>query len=243
NVLESSQAQAELSADRLEISQARIEARLQEVLASQQQVQTLLSSENLDPFNTEGRMTWLELGKVFHREGFEPSMIWDNRDLLLNFMKEQMTIKTTRSESPKSDTASYQTAPEESPLENFFPVGEKYSGFDCMLPTGSEETLPSLGNYPAYRQYSCASGPTEPRLIRGSNLILPGHVPQTSRAYSQSDSSDASSTWQMTGDIGLQFLILGMIDTDTDTGMDDTARSLTLIRTPMKEQAETILME
>lgn len=96
--------QFESLSDRLETSQSRIEAQLQAILTNQQRTRTPILSHSLDASSPEGRQTWMELGRLLRDEGITPTMIRENRELLVNAMKSTLEAESL----PES----YSTAPE-----------------------------------------------------------------------------------------------------------------------------------
>ena len=96
--------QFETLSDRLETSQSRIEAQLQNIITNQQRTRTPILSRSLDASSPEGRQTWMELGRFLRDEGITPAMIQENRELLVNAMKSALKAESV----PES----YTTAPE-----------------------------------------------------------------------------------------------------------------------------------
>ena len=95
----------ESATERLEKSQARIEAQITGLLESQQRNHGSAKSYSLDASSPEGRQTWMNLGRLLRAEGITPAMIEENRELLVRAMK-------TSLEEGISPTQSYRTAPQ-----------------------------------------------------------------------------------------------------------------------------------
>lgn len=107
--MELSQRRLESTSERLEQSQARMEAQLQQILASPQRHATPILSHSLNASSPEGRQTWMNLGRLLRAEGITPSMIDQNRDLLVKAMKTSLE----QGELPaESISQSFRTAPE-----------------------------------------------------------------------------------------------------------------------------------
>ena len=95
----------ESATERLEQSQARIEAQIGALLESQQRNHSRPESYSLDASSPEGRQTWMDLGRLLRANGITPAMIEQNRELLVRAMK-------TSLEEGSSPAQSYQTAPQ-----------------------------------------------------------------------------------------------------------------------------------
>ena len=91
--------------ERLEQSQARIEAQITALLEAQQRDHGRHKSYSLDASSPEGRQTWMNLGRLLRAEGITPAMIEENRELLVRAMK-------TSLEEDVSPAQSYRTAPQ-----------------------------------------------------------------------------------------------------------------------------------
>ena len=103
--LESSHIFVESATERLEQSQARIEAQITALLESQQRDHGRHKSYSLNASSPEGRQTWMNLGRLLRAEGITPAMIEENRELLVRAMK-------TSLEEDVSPPQSYRTAPQ-----------------------------------------------------------------------------------------------------------------------------------
>lgn len=95
----------ESATERLEQSQARIEAQIRTLLESQQRDHDQPKSYSLDASSPEGRKTWMDLGRLLRAERITPAMIEENRELLVRAMK-------TTLEEGVSPAQSYRTAPQ-----------------------------------------------------------------------------------------------------------------------------------
>ena len=89
----------ESAQDRLEESQARIEAQLREILASRERQGTPLLSSSLDASSPEGRQTWVNLGRTLRKEGITPAMIGKNQSLLVRAIKDTLGRATSLADS------------------------------------------------------------------------------------------------------------------------------------------------
>ncbi len=141
--LKSSRVRSESTAIRLEQGQARMEAQLQHILASQQRKPTPILSQSLDASSPKGRRTWMDLGRLLRAEGITPAMIDQNRELLVKAMKTSLEEADSLSES---FSESYRTAPE---------------WHDCQSPDGFRYSIrpppnPSLASN-TYNSYSSST--------------------------------------------------------------------------------------
>lgn len=100
--------QSKLESSQLSIadSQARIERRLEHILAKDGGP---VVSHSLDASSPEGRQTWMNLGRLLRKEGITPSQVEKNKDALIRAMKATLDKDGSRAESLSE---SYQTAPE-----------------------------------------------------------------------------------------------------------------------------------
>ena len=123
--------------DRLETSQNRIEAQLQTILTNQQRTRTPIMSHSLDASSPEGRQTWMELGRLLRDEGITPAMIQENRELLVNVMRNTLKNETLAESVPES----YATAPEYNSSNHTLGVNKQrnasYRSFPPALTTTS----------------------------------------------------------------------------------------------------------
>lgn len=106
---EDSHTRLEAASERLEAAQSRMEQQLQTILASQQQCESRIMSQSLDASSPEGRETWMNLGRLLRAEGITPTLINQNRDVLIKVMR-----NTLQGDSSSSVPESYVTA-----LESF----------------------------------------------------------------------------------------------------------------------------
>ena len=95
----------ESATERLEQSQARIEAQIGALLESQQRNHSRTQSYSLDASSPEGRQTWMDLGRLLRAQSITPAMIEQNRELLVRAMKISL-------EEGFSPAQSYRTAPQ-----------------------------------------------------------------------------------------------------------------------------------
>ncbi len=121
--VENNQIFIESATERLEQSQARIEAQITALLESQRPDRDRPKSYSLNASSPEGRQTWMNLGRLLRAEGITPAMIEENRELLIRAMK-------TSVEAGFSPAQSYRTAPQSFEDDN-----------DCMSNARSPQSI------------------------------------------------------------------------------------------------------
>ena len=130
--------------ERLDTSQARIEAQLETLLASQPTSKTLLS-QSLNASSPEGRQTWMELGRLLRDEGITPAMVQENRGLLINAMKNTLRNVNVLAESIP---LSYVTAPEYDSKHNSPLIGSPLRNVSLPEQSLVQDSISILGSAP-----------------------------------------------------------------------------------------------
>ena len=98
----------EKASDRIEQSQHRLEQQMQEILFAQQHYRPPIVCKSLNASSPDGRLTWMELGRLMRDEGISPEQIRKHPSELVSAMKATLAKLSQASVS----TASFCTARE-----------------------------------------------------------------------------------------------------------------------------------